>query len=140
MKRGLSIDLICFAIILLFVYAALSKLFQYNTYVFDLGRQPLLVPYAKILAPSIPIAELLIAALLLVPGIRLWGLLGAVILMLLFTGYVSVVVFGSNGHDLPCTCGGLIRELSWRQHFFFNILFTAIAASGLRLYYKTYMQ
>lgn len=140
MKRAITIDFICYAIILLFVYAAFSKLFMYNTYVFDLGRQPLLVPYVKYLALTIPLSELVISALLLVPSTRRLGLFGALILMILFTGYVSLVVFNSKGHDLPCTCGGLIRELSWRQHFFFNIFYTLLAGAGLWLHFKRSVQ
>jgi len=32
---------------------------------------------------------------------------------------------------LPCSCGGVIRELSWRDHLFFNVCFTVLAAVGI---------
>jgi hypothetical protein len=28
---------------------------------------------------------------------------------------------------LPCSCGGLIEALSWRQHIFFNLAVMAIS-------------
>lgn len=140
MKRAITLDFICYAIILLFVYAALSKLFMYKTYVSDLGRQPLLIPYVKYLALTIPVSELIASVLLLIPKTRVWGLGASFVLMILFTGYVTIVVFSSQGHDLPCTCGGLIRELTWRQHFFFNVFYTLLTATALWLHYKNQVQ
>ncbi|PTT04260.1 hypothetical protein DBR11_00055 [Pedobacter sp. HMWF019] len=133
MKKDITIDVISYAIILLFVYAALSKLFMYNIYVYDLNRSPFIAPYASLLSLTLPVTELSIAALLLFERTRLYGLYGATILMILFTIYVGAILGFVPNKDKPCTCGGLIRELTWPQHFIFNIFYTVLAASGIWL-------
>jgi hypothetical protein len=45
--------------------------------------------------------------------------------MLAFTGYVIAVV--SFSKELPCSCGGVLQEMSWGQHIVFNIVFTLLA-------------
>jgi hypothetical protein len=131
MKRAITIDCICYAIILLFVYAALSKLFLYSVYVGDLKRSPFIAPYASYLSLTLPILELAISALLIVERTRLIALWGAFILMLLFTGYVALIIGVVNGK--PCTCGGLIRKLSWGQHLALNIFYTILSITGIWL-------
>lgn len=136
MKRTIIIEIIAYAFILLFMYTALSKLFIYNTYVSDLERSPLIGGFARPLSILLPVIEIVISVLLFIPaeGARTRGLQGALGLMLLFTIYVSILVFTRS--SLPCSCGGLIRELTWKQHFFFNIFFTGLAAFGLLLHNK----
>jgi putative oxidoreductase len=129
MKKPISIDFICYAIILLFLYAALSKLFLYNIYVYDLHRSPFIGKYASYLSLSIPTVEIVLSVMLFFERTRLMALWGSFILMILFTGYVALIL-GSGVH-LPCTCGGLIRNLSWRQHLAFNIFYTGLAGIGI---------
>jgi hypothetical protein len=33
---------------------------------------------------------------------------------------------------LPCSCGGVLKNLSWKEHLMFNFCFTAIAFIGWR--------
>jgi hypothetical protein len=33
--------------------------------------------------------------------------------------------------DLPCSCGGIISSLSWRQHIIFNGVFILLAITGI---------
>jgi hypothetical protein len=131
MKRSVLIEAICLAFIILFVYTSLSKLFSYPTYLFDLNRSPYLKDYATAISIVIPGSELLVTILLFSDKTKLVGLVGALILMIAFTIYVIVVLTGS-GH-LPCTCGGIIRELTWKQHLIFNICFTILALWGVIL-------
>ncbi|WP_299568444.1 MauE/DoxX family redox-associated membrane protein [uncultured Pedobacter sp.] len=131
MKRTTYIEIISYAFIILFLYTAFSKLFIYGTYVRDLQRSPFIGDFAKPLSILLPIAEIVIAVLLFLPKQRLNGLYGSLALMIAFTAYVSGLVFTQD--TLPCSCGGLIRELTWKQHFFFNAFFTALAGLGIWL-------
>lgn len=131
MKRKGILEIFCFMLFFLFTYTSLSKIFDYPKYVSDLNRQTALAPIAGFLSVTIPAVELVIAGLLMFRGGRKSGLIGAVVLMFLFTAYVGyVMVFESKW---PCSCGGLVRFLTWRQHLVFNLFFLGVAIWGLRL-------
>lgn len=134
MKRSLILEVIIYLFILLFVYTALSKLFIYDVYIKDLRRSPDLKPFALALSFIIPISELLIAGLLMFKNTRLLGLYGSLILMVLFTVYVAYVLNSFDSY--PCQCGGIIKELTWRQHIWFNIFFMVLAFIGVLLQRK----
>ncbi|SHN45514.1 MauE/DoxX family redox-associated membrane protein [Chitinophaga sp. CF418] len=124
-----------YALFFLFVYAAMNKLISFNYYLYDLKRSPLLQPYATPIAFVVPIVEILVAVLLLPDKTRQYGLFGSLVLMALFTLYVIYVLGFTK--ERPCTCGGIIRELTWPQHLLFNIGFLALSALGLHLKRKT---
>jgi hypothetical protein len=129
-KHSTIIEIICYAFFLLFLYTSASKLLAFNIYLEDLNRSPELAPFSGLLSILIPGLELIIAGLLLFKNTRLIGFAGATALMMLFTGYVAyVLVILPEGHR-PCTCGGIIRALSWRDHFVFNIIFTVLGLVG----------
>ena len=46
MKQKVTIEIISFLLILLFVYAVSSKLFDYNTFKIQLSNSPFLKPFA----------------------------------------------------------------------------------------------
>jgi hypothetical protein len=53
-------------------------------------------------------------------------------LMSLFTIYTILVL--SHFYDyVPCSCGGVIRRLTWPQHLFFNLFFVALSTLGIIL-------
>nr|WP_143097972.1 MauE/DoxX family redox-associated membrane protein [Chitinophaga sp. CF118] len=71
------------------------------------------------------------AALLIPNKTRKYGLLGSLVLMLVFTVYVAYVLLFTTKR--PCTCGGIIRQLSWPDHLIFNISFLLLAITGIIL-------
>ncbi|GAA3929392.1 hypothetical protein GO495_06740 [Chitinophaga oryziterrae] len=130
-RKVITLEIICYAVILLFAYAALSKLFLYNIYVKDLERSPFIGPYAAYLSLTLPVAELALSALLFFESTRRIGLWGSLVLMILFTGYVGLILGAVDSR--PCTCGGLIRNLTWQQHFALNVTYTLLIALGIWL-------
>jgi phage shock protein PspC (stress-responsive transcriptional regulator) len=34
---------------------------------------------------------------------------------------------------LPCSCGGVLQQLSWKQHLIFNLFFLLLAVVGIVL-------
>lgn len=134
MKKETALEWICYAFIILFLYTAFSKLFLFTVYLDDLHRSPLLAPFANYLSILLPLSEIAVAVALFLPQYRKIGLYGAAALMVMFTGYVTYVLTLTTKR--PCTCGGLIRQLTWPQHLVFNIFFTALALVGIYLYNK----
>ncbi len=128
-KKTIIPDIISALFILLFVYTAITKLIEHQSFKVVLSQSPLIGINATILSWVLPILELLTAALLFVPSIRKWGFACSLILMLLFTGYIAYMIFFTP--NLPCSCGGVLALMTWPQHLIFNIFFTTLAVIGL---------
>lgn len=138
MKRTVSIEIISSLLILLFVYTAVSKLLDYSVFQSQLSRSPLIGFMAGSIAWALPAAELAIAAMLFVPQTRLWGLYSSFALVALFTLYIGyMMAFVTNR---PCSCGGVLKQMTWGQHLVFNIFFTLLALAGIWLLKKNRKQ
>lgn len=122
------VDIIAALLILLFMYAAVSKLLDYDTFKLQLGKSPYLTAYAASIAWLVPVTELIICIMLIVPPIRIAGFLASFFMMLLFTGYIYLMLYHSS--YLPCSCGGILSRMSWEDHFYFNIVFTLLSLTG----------
>ncbi|RKR84413.1 hypothetical protein BDD43_4648 [Mucilaginibacter gracilis] len=134
MKKKIIVEIIAGSLILLFTYTSVSKIIDHRTFQFQLGRAPYIGGLSGIMSFVLPVAELVIAVLLLFEKTRLAGLWASFIAMTLFTVYIALML--ASGHRLPCTCGGVISSLSWFGHLLFNLVFTAIAFAGVMLYKK----
>lgn len=131
MTRKIAVDIVVFSYILLFVYAALTKLLDYQKFVVQLGQSPILTNYAQVLAVVIPFIELGISLMLIFPKTRLKGLYAAFGLMVMFTTYI---VLASRFSDyVPCSCGGVLEGMTWTQHLIFNTVFVLLALIGILL-------
>lgn len=133
--KQIVIEIISYAFILLFAYTALSKLFMYPISLHDLERSPVISPLALPLSILLPALELTICGLLMFDKTRMMGLYASLILMVVFTLYVAFII--TIVKKTPCSCGGLIRDLTWRQHLVFNIVFTMLA--GIAVWLKRRM-
>jgi putative oxidoreductase len=132
MKKAIALEIICGLLFLLFVYTGLSKLMSYPTFVWDLGRDPLIGKnVANVAGILLPLVEISVAGLLMWPLSRNWGLYSSAGMMTLFTIYVRWVIHSPTRH---CTCGGVIREMTWQQHFWFNVGFTLLCFVGISLH------
>jgi hypothetical protein len=128
-------EIIPYLLAALFLYTAASKIMTLESFERMLGRSPLLGNYSVFMAWFVPIVEIGISVVLFIPKLRLAGLVSSLVLMLMFTSYLIYMVFFS-GTDLPCSCGGVISQLSWRQHIWFNAAFIVLAVTGLTLHKK----
>ncbi|WP_370528129.1 MauE/DoxX family redox-associated membrane protein, partial [Flavobacterium sp. UGB4466] len=136
MKISISIKktmvyIICLLYILLFVYAAISKLLDFENFRVQLGQSPLLSAFAGSIAWIVPAVELLIALLIALKKYRIIGLFCAFSLMVMFTTYIYIILNYSS--FVPCSCGGILEKLGWKEHFFFNAVFIMLAAAGILL-------
>ncbi len=133
MKQELTIKFICTLLVFLFVYAAASKLADIKTFMADMYNQPFPAFVKPILVWAVPFTELAIAALLIFDTTRLIGLYASLILMVGFTFYTAVVLLHFFEY-VPCSCGGVIKNLSWKQHLVFNLFFAGISLIGIFKY------
>ena len=133
MKREVILDIITYLFFLLFLYTGIMKLIEHFPFYSALMKSRLLYRFTPILEWMIPITELLVAVCLLIPKTRRIALFSTSFLMGIFTIYVGYTAFFMTGRERPCTCGGIIEEMSWRWHFYFNSCFTILAIVGLWL-------
>lgn len=117
--------------ICLFLYTGIDKLLDFENFKEQIAFSPFLTSWAKIVARLVPMIELLITVLLIVPRWRMKGLWGALVLMVIFTAYILFISLYND--KLPCSCGGIIQLLSWNQHLVFNTIFIGLAVIGVNL-------
>jgi len=89
----------------------------------------------KVTLEAIPSLELAIALALMFERTRMMGMIASLLLMTLFTIYTGSVLLHFFAY-VPCSCGGVIRKLSWPQHMVFNLFFVTISAMGIILQRK----
>lgn len=130
--RNYIVTVISFLLALLFVYAAVSKLLDYDRFIFQLSRSPYTTSWARQAAWMIPSAELLITILLTGSKSRLTGLYASFSLMLLFTCYIYAILHYS--YYIPCSCGGILSKMGWHEHMLFNIAATMAAIIAVIFY------
>ncbi|HLW32169.1 MAG TPA: MauE/DoxX family redox-associated membrane protein, partial [Aequorivita sp.] len=124
-----TITVICYLFVLLFLYAATSKLLDFETFTVQLAQSPLLSAYAGIIAWMVPGIEILIAGLLIFPRFRTLALYASFTLMVMFTAYIYIILNFSD--FIPCSCGGVLEKLSWTQHLIFNVVFIVLAGGAI---------
>jgi len=132
MKRTLVIDIIAAFFVLLFVYAAFSKLLHYATFAYQLSQSPLLSPIAAVLSWLLPAVELGIVILLLNRRWRFAGLFASFSLVLLFTWYITIIVFFSE--YLACPCDSILLTITWNQHLVFDCICVLLSSTAVLLY------
>ena len=131
MKRTTIVEIISLFLLSLFLYAAISKVMDYTLFKEQLSDSPIMKPIAGLVAWLLPTVEFAVVLLLIVPRWRLKGLYASLGLLIVFTIYiVSMLAFSDH---LPCSCGGLLEQLSWKQHVFFNAACIALAYTAIRL-------
>ena len=120
--------------IILFIYAATSKLSEYQKSELQIMQSPIIADFATTLVWLVPAIEIIISILLAIPKTVLIGLISSFGLMCLFTVYIySILNFADH---IPCSCGGVLQMLSWTQHLIFNITFIIMAVIAVLLQIK----
>ena len=128
-KTGISL------LIILWIYAAGSKLMEYNSFKHQLSMQHFPFNTAETLAWLLPSIEILIAGLLTATNIIKYGLFASASLLIIFTIYITLIITGIYD-KAPCSCGGVLSMLSWKSHLIFNISFLSINAWTIYTFYQ----
>lgn len=123
------VEVIVAILLIVWFHTSISKLADFEGLRIQMSqsvvfrRIPML---AAIVGPSL---EIIAAVLLIFKRTRLVGMIGSFLLMLFFTWYVSYLMIVMP--TLPCSCGGVVRFLTWPQHLAFNIFLTIISFAGI---------
>jgi Methylamine utilisation protein MauE. len=139
MRRKIIIEIISSLLILLFLYASVSKWLAFKSFIGDMNNQPFPNWMTPWLVWSIPSLEVIIAILLIFDRTRLAGLYASLVLMGAFTVYTAAVLLHAFRY-IPCSCGGVIRRLTWPQHLVFNLFFVGISVAGIILLKRSQMK
>lgn len=132
MKKEIILKFICGSIAALFFYAAFSKLMDYDKSVGEMRNQIFSATIANILTWLIPTIEITLTFLLLFPNTRKIALWASLFLLSAFTLYIGVVMTGIFGR-IPCSCGGILKNMSYGTHLIFNLFFVSLAVLGLAI-------
>lgn len=130
----ITLQIITLVCIILFVYTATTKLLDFNKFTIQIAQSSLLNPVAEVLAVVIPLFEIGIAVLLIIPRLRYIGLLAFTGMMLVFTGYIVWASYFTP--DKPCSCGGVLESIGWIEHLIFNVVFVFIGFGGIYFSWK----
>jgi uncharacterized membrane protein YphA (DoxX/SURF4 family) len=122
-----SIISLMFAV--LFLYAASSKLLDYENSELQLAKSPIVTEFSEILVWLLPLIEIATSLLLIIPSTVKYGLYLSLGLMCLFTAYIFFIL--NYSEIIPCSCGGILEMLSWSEHFVFNIVFVGLAITAI---------
>jgi putative oxidoreductase len=114
-----------FLLILLWAYAAFSKLLDFNHFQRQMHAQVLFPWLKNIVSIILPPVELFVSALLCFERTRQTGLYCSFVLLFCFTAYVGMAVL-KIFPKVPCSCGGILEHMSWNVHFIFNLFFLAL--------------
>jgi len=129
------VQIITAMLIMLFFYTATSKLSDIGEFRRQLSNQSVPDWSVAILLWLIPLSEILVCLLLIAAASRTAGLYGSALLMLIFTGYMGLVLL--NVFDrVPCSCGGVLRSMDFHTHFIFNAVFLVLSISAIILQRK----
>ena len=132
LKRQVVLECIAALLILLFLYASVSKFLDFKRFIDEMNNQPLPNSWTPFLVWGIPCLEIAISAALLFEYTRLLALYASLVLMTSFTIY-SIMIIAHFFPYVPCSCGGVIRKLTWPQHLVLNLFYVALSVLGLIL-------
>ena len=100
-----------------------------NNFELTLKMSPHLYAFSSVLAYTVVALEGITVLLLFYHRLRLTGLWLSLGLMLSFITYIAYMFLYSS--SLPCSCGGIIAQLSWKDHLLLNIFLSSLAAMGI---------
>lgn len=117
---------------ILFLHTAVSKFLNFSGFVKDMNNQPFPNEFTPFLVWFIPLTEIGIVFSFFFDKVRIVGLYASLILMSGFTVYTALVLAHVFAY-VPCSCGGVVKYLSWKQHLVFNVFFVGISYWAIRL-------
>jgi len=125
-KHSYALTFLQSLVFFLFLYSGITKTIGFGLFVNALDKSLFFNDFnTRFIGIFVIAAEFAIPVLLFFESTALYGYLLSFLLLLLFTAYILLMFLLSP--FLPCSCGGLIESLSWRQHIFFNLAFMAIS-------------
>ena len=115
-----SLVFILLLLTILYLHTAVSKILSFQDFTFDMNNQPFPDSWTPFLIYALPATEIAIVIAFFFGRTRLLGLYLSLLLMSLFTVYTALVLLHVFKY-VPCSCGGIIRQLTWPQHLILNV-------------------
>lgn len=112
----------------------MNKGLDFENFRVELGQSPLLSAFAGWISWIVLIVEFSIAGALLFPQTRMKALYAGFCLMSMFTAYIFIMLNYSS--FLPCSCGGILEEMTWQEHLVFNLFFVILGGLALWLHHR----
>ena len=110
----------------IFLYAGILKLLELNTFYAQLAKSPLIpLGFNKIVGISVISIELYTCYLIYKKQFDK-ALFISFSIMTFFTFYIGYLI--SFSYFTPCSCGGILEDMTWESHFIFNLTLTILAA------------
>ena len=131
MKKQTAIRILSSLLILLFGYAALSKLSVHAVFENELTKFPWIGAWAHVVSWAVPATELVTVLLLFFPSTALYGFYMSAGLFIVFTVFLLCML--CLDIKLPCSCGGIIALMGWKAHVVFNLFFLLLSMTGIYL-------
>jgi hypothetical protein len=132
--KKLVLELIGLLYILLFVYAAISKLLDFENFQVQLGQSPLISSFTGPVSYLVPIIEIGISIFFAIPRFRKIGFYFGFSLMVMFSAYIFIMITYSP--FVPCSCGGILEKMGWKTHLYFNLGYVLLGGIGILLFEK----
>lgn len=126
---SIVIEIIVVAFVILWCYTAINKYFDFQNFSTQIKRSPFIEGIANIITYALPTGELILALLLVLSITRKLAMYLSFGVMLMFTGYIYLML--NFAYDLPCSCGGVLAEMTWQDHLVFNIAYTFLGLIGI---------
>jgi hypothetical protein len=124
-NKQLIIKTIAIAIAFVLFYAGISKVLEINKFFSQLEKSPLIpYGYSKIAGITTLVMEFVAFYFICKGKIRL-SLLMSFGLMFFFSVYIGYLLYFS--YYVPCSCGGILGDMSWTKHLIFNTFLTVLA-------------
>jgi len=110
------------------VYASISKALEFQNFQAQLSQSPLLSAYTEFISYTLLSTEILIAITLAIPKTRTIALYTSFAIMIMFTAYIVIILNYSS--FIPCSCGGILEKLGWKEHLIFNCGVAVLTATA----------
>ncbi|WP_294297419.1 MauE/DoxX family redox-associated membrane protein [uncultured Chryseobacterium sp.] len=127
--QNIFIKAVSYFFMLLFFYAAISKMMDFENFRVQIAQSPLLTSFAGFIAYTVIGIELLVCFLLAFPRTHLAGQYASLSLMSAFTIYIYIILHYSE--YIPCSCGGILEKMSWTQHLVFNVFCVLLSMGAI---------
>jgi len=135
-------EIISIFFIILFAYAAINKMLEFEKFRLELAKSPILTTFSTFTAFFIPIIEIVIALSLIFRRFQHQALYASFSLMVVFSTYILIILKFSP--YIPCSCGGVLEDMTWEQHLTFNFWFVLLGVIAILCYpakiKRTYLQ
>lgn len=132
--KTIFIQGVVYLLTIVFLYAGFLKLMDLNTFYYQLGKSPL-IPFGwnKVAGNFIVFFEFFLAVLFYYKRLKLFLIL-SLFLMMFFSIYISYLLYFS--YFIPCSCGGILNELSWKSHLIFNCSLTCLGIAAYLIHHE----